>query len=178
MKIKLVIAALLIMGFIPTPVYAGCVGLTYSKFGSGCSNASNGGAQCPGTQLCCTPDTQCPPSGTKNSDFFTGNSSTFSPQGKCGSATEIDTAIGCIPTDFTGLFNSFFTLGIGIAGGIAFLLILFGGFQILTSAGNPERLAAGKELVTSAITGLLMIIFSVFLLRVIGVDILGIPGFL
>lgn len=105
--------------------------------------------------------------------------SSFDPFAKCGGAASgrIDTALGCIPTDFTGLFDKFFKLGIGIAGGIAFLLILFGGFQILTSAGNPERLAAGRELITSAITGLLMIIFSVFLLQLIGVDILGIPGF-
>ena len=91
--------------------------------------------------------------------------------------TQINTAIGCIPTDFGGLLGEFFTFGTGIGGGIAFLLILFGGFQILTSAGNPEQLNAGKELVVSAISGLLMIIFSVFLLSVIGVDILGLPDF-
>ena len=65
----------------------------------------------------------------------------------------------------------------GLAGGIAFLLILFGGFQILTSAGNPEKLNEGRELVSSAVAGLLLIIFSVFLLRLIGYDILRIPGF-
>lgn len=90
---------------------------------------------------------------------------------------QINTAIGCIPTEFGGLLEKFFGFGIGIAGGIAFLLILFGGFQILTSAGNPEQLSAGRELVVSAISGLLMIIFSVFLLGIIGVDILGLPGF-
>jgi Co/Zn/Cd efflux system component len=66
----------------------------------------------------------------------------------------------------------------GLAGGIAFLLILFGGFQIMVSAGNPEQMNAGKEMVTSAIAGLLLIIFSVFLLRLIGYNILRIPGFL
>ncbi len=66
---------------------------------------------------------------------------------------------------------------VGIAGGIAFLLILFGGFQILTSAGNPEQLNAGRELISSAVAGLLLIIFSIFLLRLIGYNILGIPGF-
>lgn len=95
----------------------------------------------------------------------------------CSDGTSINTAIGCIPTDPAALFTKFFQFGIGIAGGIAFLLILFGGFQILTSAGNPEQMNEGKELVTSAIAGLLLIIFSVFLLRVIGVTILGIPGF-
>lgn len=89
----------------------------------------------------------------------------------------IQTAIGCINPSPGGLFAKFFSIGIGIAGGIAFLLIVFGGFQIITSAGNPERLNEGKEIVTSAIAGLLMIIFSVFLLKIIGVNILGLPGF-
>jgi hypothetical protein len=89
----------------------------------------------------------------------------------------IQTAIGCIDPTPSGLFTKFFSIGIGIAGGIAFLLIVFGGFQIITSAGNPERLNEGKEVVTSAIAGLLMIIFSVFLLKIIGVNILGLPGF-
>jgi hypothetical protein len=87
------------------------------------------------------------------------------------------TALGCIENDSSVLVSKLITLGIGIAGGIAFLLILFGGFQILISAGNPEKMNAGKEMVTSAITGLLLIIFSVFLLRLIGYDILHIPGF-
>ncbi len=55
--------------------------------------------------------------------------------------------------------------------------MLFGAFQIMTSQGDPERLKAGKELIGSALAGLLMIIFSVFLLQLIGVQILQIPGF-
>ncbi len=90
---------------------------------------------------------------------------------------KVNTAFGCIDAKPEGLFRLFFRLGIGIAGGIAFLLIMFGGFQIMTSAGNPEHLNEGKELVSSAIAGLLMVIFSVFLLQVIGVHILCIPGF-
>lgn len=87
------------------------------------------------------------------------------------------TAFGCIQTDPSAFIGEVLRIGIGIGGGVAFLLILFGGFQILTSAGNPEQLTAGRELVTSAITGLLLIIFSIFLLRLIGVNIFGIPGF-
>jgi hypothetical protein len=96
-------------------------------------------------------------------------------QGLCDE-NQVNTAIGCIDT--TGSFiTKFLQIGIGISGGIAFLLILMGGFQIMTSAGNPEQLNAGRELVTSAITGLILIIFSVFLLKLIGVNILTIPGF-
>ncbi|MEK7543609.1 MAG: hypothetical protein AAB557_01980 [Patescibacteria group bacterium] len=95
-----------------------------------------------------------------------------------GNKQGINTAIGCINADGTGgIVKEIFRLGTGIAGGIAFLLILFGGFQIMTSTGNPEKLNEGKELIASAITGLLMILFSVFLLKFIGVDLLCIPGF-
>lgn len=87
------------------------------------------------------------------------------------------TAIGCIPTSPAGFIAKFLSLGIGLAGGVAFLLILFGGFQMMTSAGNPEQINAGKELIGSAIAGLILIIFSIFILRFIGYNVLGIPGF-
>jgi hypothetical protein len=87
------------------------------------------------------------------------------------------TAIGCIPTSPAGFIVKFLSLGIGLAGGVAFLLILFGGFQMMTSAGNPEQINAGKELIGSAIAGLILIIFSLFILRFIGYNVLGIPGF-
>lgn len=90
----------------------------------------------------------------------------------------IETALGCIPTkDTTGFIAWILKFAIGIGGGIAFILMLIGVFQIITSSGDPERLKAGKELITSALIGLLMIIFSIFLLKLIGMDILQIPGF-
>jgi hypothetical protein len=92
--------------------------------------------------------------------------------------TGINTAIGCIPVlnNDNGTAFATFVLkwAIGIGGGIAFLLILYGGFMVMTSAGNPERLKAGQELLTSAIFGLLLLIFSVFILNFIGIKILGI----
>lgn len=87
----------------------------------------------------------------------------------------IDTAIGCIPVENTNAFMSWI-LGwaVGVGGGIAFLLIVYASFMIMTSQGDPARLKAGQELLTSAISGLIMLIFSVFILNFIGIDILGI----
>ena len=65
----------------------------------------------------------------------------------------------------------------GIAGGIAFLAVLTGSAIVLTSSGYPDRLQTGKDLIVSSIFGLMLIIFSVFLLRVVGFEILRIPGF-
>lgn len=89
----------------------------------------------------------------------------------------IMTAFGCLPTDAGKLVTTIIGWAIGLAGGIAFLLILFGGITIITSAGNPERMNQGKEIITSAIVGLLLIILSVFILKILGVDLIGIPGF-
>ena len=79
--------------------------------------------------------------------------------------------------DLADKINNILPIAIGLGGAIAFLLIVFCGFQIILSAGNPDRVKAGKEMITSAIAGLLLIIFSVFILRLIGHDILEIPGF-
>ena len=90
----------------------------------------------------------------------------------------IDTAIGCIPVQDTGaLVVWLFKWAVGVGGGIAFLLILYGGFLVMTSQGDPKRAAGGQETITSAVMGLIMMIFAVFILRVIGIDILGISGF-
>ena len=90
--------------------------------------------------------------------------------------TGIDTAIGCIPTDPQEFISVFFKWAIGLAGGIAFILMLFAAFKILMSTGNPEALKAAQEQLTSAIIGLLFIIFSVFLLRIIGLPIMNISS--
>ena len=92
-------------------------------------------------------------------------------------ANQVDTAIGCVPTE-PGLFASFILKwAVGIGGGLAFLLILSGVFEVITSSGDPEKLSNGKDTITSAVVGLLFIIFAIIILRIIGVDILGIPGF-
>ncbi|MBI4036546.1 hypothetical protein HY386_01535 [Candidatus Daviesbacteria bacterium] len=89
----------------------------------------------------------------------------------------IDTAIGCVPTDLTGLIHAFLRLATGIAGGIAFILMVAGAFQMITSSGDPDTLKKGQDMFKSAVIGLLFIIFAVLLLQIIGVDILQIPGF-
>ncbi len=66
---------------------------------------------------------------------------------------------------------------LGLAGGIALLLIIYSGYKLMTSQGNPEAIQGARETLPSAIVGLLFIIFSMVILQVIGAGILGIPGF-
>src|SRR3989344_4807986 len=92
----------------------------------------------------------------------------------CDNPEDADTALGCIPTTPRDLVQWVLKYAILMGGGIAFLLSVWGGATILLSAGNPEKINEGREIIVSAISGLLFIVFSVFLLRLIGVDILGI----
>lgn len=92
-------------------------------------------------------------------------------------AQGIQTGIGCIPAAPGPFVGKLFTLSIGIAGGIAFLLIVLGGLQIQTSTGNPEKLTQGREIIEGAIIGLLLIVLAIFILRIVGIDILHIPFF-
>jgi hypothetical protein len=71
----------------------------------------------------------------------------------------------------------FIQIGLGLAGGIALLMIIAAGFLLTTSQNDPKKVTEAKELVTSAVIGLLFIVFSVTILQFIGVTILRIPGF-
>jgi len=87
----------------------------------------------------------------------------------------VTTALGCVPTDTQQLAGWILLNAIKVGGGIAFLLMLFGAFQILTSTGDPQKLKSGSETITNALTGLIFIIFSLFLLNLIGVKIFNLP---
>lgn len=94
----------------------------------------------------------------------------------CG-ANEVETGVGCVPTDAPGLAAFLVKLIVGIAGGVALLLLIIGGAQFIASSGDPDSLDEAKEKITAAVSGILLIIFSLVVLKVIGVDILGLPGF-
>lgn len=89
---------------------------------------------------------------------------------------KIYTAVGCIRTGNRGLTEDLLTLLMGISGGVALMSILAGAFLFSTSQGDTAKLKEAKALITAAVMGLFFIIFSIFILQFIGVNILGIPG--
>lgn len=90
---------------------------------------------------------------------------------------EINTALGPISTEPQGFVRSIFSIVLGLSGGIALVLIIIAGYKFMSSGGNPEATKAATEGLTSAVIGLLFIIFAFVILQIIGVDILRIPGF-
>jgi len=59
------------------------------------------------------------------------------------------------------------TLALQIAGFLAILFVIYGGFRYMTSGGSEEGAEAGKKILTNAIIGLAVIILSYVILAVI-----------
>ena len=96
----------------------------------------------------------------------------------CANDGGVFSGIGCVKTDSKKFIEeTVFGLGIGLAGGFSLLCIIYAAFMMQSSQGNPEKLKKAQEMITSCIMGLMLIIFSVFILRLIGFNILKIPGF-
>jgi len=93
------------------------------------------------------------------------------PTGTC------DTALGNIPTNLKDFSTRLLSIATGIAGGIALILMVIGAIRVLMSSGDQQKLSGGRDMIVAAVTGLLFLIFSVLILKFIGINILGqVPG--
>lgn len=96
---------------------------------------------------------------------------------ECVDLNGVWTAVGCIPNNPESVITTIITIGLAAGGGIVLIMILVGSFMLSVSQGDPNKTKEAKEIITSAIIGLLFVIFSVTILQFIGVSILRIPGF-
>jgi hypothetical protein len=90
---------------------------------------------------------------------------------------EVQTDFGCFPNDPIGFVQKFYGIGIGFVAGLALLTLIWGGYRILTSKGDPRLLNDGKSYIFYSICGLLLAIFGYVFIQVVVVDILHVPGF-
>jgi len=89
----------------------------------------------------------------------------------------VATDLGCIPSNPYDFVSRFYGIGLGLIGGVALLFIIYGGYIILSSQGDPSQLSKGKSYIYYALAGILLAVFGFVFVRVIAVDILHIPGF-
>jgi len=88
----------------------------------------------------------------------------------------VNTAFGCLPVSVGGFVSWAVRYVLGIVGGISFLMMVYGFILMSTSEGDPKKAQAAKDTITSAITGLVIAIFSIFLVRLIMLYVLKLPG--
>ena len=87
---------------------------------------------------------------------------------------------GAANTDqsISALVAWFYVFIVGISGLAAFVMIIWGGVEYMTSAGNPTRTSEAKDKIQKALLGLLLILASYLILQVINPEltILREPG--
>jgi len=94
----------------------------------------------------------------------------------CGPES-LSTALGCLPYTRDAFVSTILSFIVGIAGAIALVVMLIATVQFMTASGDAKKLQSAKELFMSALVGLLFLIFSVSLLRIVAGDIIKLPGF-
>ena len=124
----------------------------------------------------------CIKEGTSNLSYLCTNIESENEKNKCLTCISQEncywSGIGSVYTDLPSFINkNLFGIALSFAGLIAFLCIIYSAVILQTSVGNPERIKKARQNLTSCIAGLLVIIFSIFILSIIGGDIINIPGF-
>lgn len=93
----------------------------------------------------------------------------------CASDNGYYSAIGCVKFSLADFITRWiFGLGVSLAGLFALMCIIVAALRIQLAQGNAETVTKSREMITSCILGLLLIIFSVFLLNLAGITFL--PG--
>ncbi|MBN1916246.1 hypothetical protein JW796_04695 [Candidatus Dojkabacteria bacterium] len=91
---------------------------------------------------------------------------------KCRDSGYTYTALGCIDTSRSGLITWLIRLSIIVV--MVAIIFRFIQASFLIRSGDPEKIKEGKEIITSAVIALVLILISVPLLDFIGVRVLGI----
>ena len=78
------------------------------------------------------------------------------------------------PESFTELLKRIIGYLIVIGAPILALMVLYGGFIILTAGGSPEKFKTGKDVILYAVIGYIIILVSWGVIYIIG-EILGAP---
>lgn len=85
--------------------------------------------------------------------------------------------LGVVATEPTAFLKSLLSVILGLAGVIIIVIFVLNGYKLMTSAGDKQKIAEARERITSAIIGLVFVLFALIILQFITVDILQLPGF-
>lgn len=73
-----------------------------------------------------------------------------------------------IPTDLGGLISNALPFIFGISGILLLVYLVLGGFQLMTSRGDPKGVAGAWSKITNAFIGFIIVALSFVLTRFIG----------
>lgn len=70
-------------------------------------------------------------------------------------------------TDLDGLIGKIIKIAIPVAVVSAFILLSYGGYLMISSQGNPDKIQEARSIITNAIIGLLVVMLSLGILVII-----------
>ena len=76
-------------------------------------------------------------------------------------------------TTLPEIIKYIYLFSLGIVGLTAFVSIIIGAVQYITSAGNDSKMSDAKDRITSALLGILILLASVLILRIINPDLIN-----
>ena len=81
------------------------------------------------------------------------------------------------PGGVADIISAVFKYAIPFAGILMLAMIIFGGYKLMLSQGNPDAVKEGKDKITMGIVGFLIVFLSWFIIRILeavfGLNILG-----
>jgi amino acid transporter len=75
---------------------------------------------------------------------------------------------GGFPDAIPGIALAIFEILLRVAGLVAIIFIVYGGFQYLTSTGEPDKAKNARTTITNAVIGMLITMFATVIVNVVG----------
>lgn len=91
---------------------------------------------------------------------------------QCTAGGGIPTAIGCVDPSPLGIITGLIRIALGVIGGVALIQLILVG--IMYQRGNEEEIKKARERLIAILTGVAFLVFSVLILRILGVNILDV----
>jgi len=70
-------------------------------------------------------------------------------------------------SNLEGIFSRIVSVVLGFAGIALFFILIIGGFQYITSGGDPKKAAGAKNTLSYGVYGLILLLLSFLILQVI-----------
>jgi hypothetical protein len=110
----------------------------------------------PGT----SPNSSGSPSNSASPGTSTSPGSSTSPSATASSSTN-----GIFGNTLPEYISNIYNWSIGIAAGLAVIMLIYAGYLYVTSAGNPESINLAKEVIIGAIAGFVFLVLAALILR-------------
>jgi hypothetical protein len=91
---------------------------------------------------------------------------------QCREQGGVWTGIGCTDTTPSGLITGLIRIVYGVMGGVALVMLIYAG--VMYQTGNEANVKRARETIIQTVTGLIVLTFSILILRIIGINVLDI----